>query len=267
MHTFEDYEICDAHAHIFPSKIAYKASSAIGEFYNMGMKYPGESSLLLESGKKINVSKYLVCSTATVPEQTEKINDFIIEECKLHPEFVGFGTLHPDYENIEQEVERIINSGLHGVKLHPDFQKFNIDDKKAMRIYEAIAGRIPLLIHMGDDRYDYSRPYRLANVMKQLPNLEVFAAHFGGYMRWDESIECLLDFDNIYFDTCSTLGCVSVERAKEIVSNFDINKLMFGTDFPMWDHKEELDRFFALELSDEDNRKILSENFKRILKI
>ena len=64
------------HAHIFPSKSAYKASSAIGEFYNMGMKYPGESSLLLRVVRKINVSKYLVCSTATVPEQTEKINDF-----------------------------------------------------------------------------------------------------------------------------------------------------------------------------------------------
>ena len=267
MHDFREYEIYDAHAHIFPEKIATKASQAIGDFYDIKMRYPGDSEKLIESGRKINVKKYLVCSTATVPEQTEKINEFIFEECKNHPEFIGFGTLHPDYENIEDEVERIIANGLHGIKLHPDFQKFNIDDNKAMRIYDAIAGRLPVLIHMGDDRYDYSRPYRLVNVMKQIPQLKVFAAHFGGYRRWDEAVKCLLDIDNVYFDTSSTLGCLEPEKSKELIKHFDKDKLMFGTDFPMWDHVEELNRFFALELSDEDNRKILGENFKRILKI
>ena len=267
MHSYNEYEICDAHAHIFPYKIAIKASEAIGDFYNMKMRYPGEPDKLIESGKQINVSHYLVCSTATVPEQTQKINDFIIDECKNHPEFIGFGTLHPDYDNIEDEVERIIANGLHGIKLHPDFQKFNIDDKKAMTIYEAVAGRLPVLIHMGDDRYDYSRPYRLANVIKQIPQLEVFAAHFGGYRRWDEAVKCLVNLDNIYFDTSSTLGFLGVEESKELIKSFDKDKLLFGTDFPMWDHKEEIERFLALGLSDNDNRKILSENFKRILNI
>ena len=71
----------------------------------------------------------------------------------------------------------------------------------------------------------------------------------------------------MYFDTSSTLGFFEPEKAKELIEHFDKDKLMFGTDFPMWDHVEELNRFFALELSDEDNRKILGENFKRILKI
>ncbi len=267
MQSYKDYEICDAHTHIFPAKVAEKASIAIGDFYDTKMCYPGDTENLLNSGKQINVTKYLVCSTATVPEQVSKINQFIIGECQAHSELVGFGTLHPDNPNFDEEIQVILNGGLKGVKLHPDFQNFAIDDEKAFPIYEKCQGKLPVLIHMGDNRYDGSRPFRLANIMSEFPKLEVFAAHFGGYRRWDESIATLMDFENIYFDTSSTLGFVDLNYAKEIASHFDKDKLMFGTDFPMWDHKEELERFFALGFSEQDNRKILSDNFKRILKV
>lgn len=267
MHSYTEYEIYDAHTHIFPQKIAEKAAIAIGNFYESPMRYNGMSSCLLESGAKINIKKYLVCSTATVPQQTSSINDFIIEECKIHPEFIGFGTLHPDMENMDDEIEKIISSGLYGIKIHPDFQKFNIDEKKAYKIYEKILGKLPILIHLGDDRYDYSRPFRLVNVLKDFPDLEVFAAHLGGYQRWGESIELLSGYSKIHFDTSSTLGFVSTEYAREVIKHFNIDNLMFGTDFPMWDHAEELERFFALGLSDEDNKKILGGNFKRIFNL
>ena len=267
MHNYSEYEICDAHCHIFPEKIAEKAAMAIGDFYDMKMKYPGSSELLLKSGSQINVKKYLVCSTATVAKQTSAINDFIIDECKKHSEYIGFGTLHPDTENMDDEINKIIDNGLRGIKLHPDFQRFNIDDKKAYEIYDKIQGKLPVLIHMGDDRYEFSRPYRLAKVMQDFKDLEVFAAHFGGYCCWEEAVECLTNFENIYFDTSSTMGFVGAKYSKKLIANFDFDKLMFGSDYPMWDHKEELNRFFELGLSDEDNKKILSVNFKRYFNI
>ncbi len=267
MHTFDDYEIYDGHSHIFPQKIARKAAQAIGDFYEREMRYSGESEMLIKSGSKINVRKYLVCSTATVPQQTSNINDFIINECREHSEFIGFGTLHPDAENMDEEIEKIISGDLKGIKIHPDFQKFNIDDEKAMNIYRKIEGRLPILIHMGDDRYDFSKPYRLAKVLDEIPGLKVFAAHLGGYQCWDESIKLLSKRENVIFDTSSTLAFVSVEYAKKIISEFNTDNLIFGTDFPMWDHSEELERFFALELSDDKNKKILSENFKRIFNV
>lgn len=262
-----EYTIYDVHCHIFPQKIAHKAANAIGDFYETKMKYDGDSETLLKSAANISVKKMLVCSTATVPEQTTTINNFIKEECNKHPEFLGFGTLHPDFEDIEKETQRIIDLGLHGIKLHPDFQKFNIDDPKAYKIYECAEGKLPLLIHMGDDRYEYSRPHRLAKVMSDFPKLQVIAAHFGGYKNWDEAINCLLGIENIVFDTSSTLGFNDIEFSKKLVSKFDTNKLMFGTDFPMWDHKEELQRFLSLGLSYEQNKKILCENFKKYFNI
>ncbi|WP_180950967.1 amidohydrolase family protein [Marasmitruncus massiliensis] len=259
--------IADAHAHIFPQKIAEKATQSIGSFYDIKMLHTGTSHLLLESGQKIGVSRYLVSSTATKPEQVEAINTFVAEECRIHPEFFGFGTMHPDYRNIEEEVGRIVALGLHGVKLHPDFQRFNIDDPDVMPMYRAIekAG-LPILFHTGDKRMDFSAPRRLHEVAVKLPGLTCIAAHFGGYNSWSEGARHLL-LPNVYFDTSSSLFALTRDQAVGLLYHFGVDRFMFGTDFPMWDHREELDRFLALGLSDTENDQILYQNFARIFQI
>ena len=264
----KNYEICDAHGHIFPEKIASKAVSAIGKFYDIEM-YSGDgvSDAILSSGKKINVTHYLVCSTATTTHQVESINRFIVEECKTHTEFVGFGTLHPDYEDIEGQVQFCIDNGLKGIKLHPDFQTFNIDDKKAYKIYEVTEGRLPVLFHTGDNRYDFSSPIRLRKVLDDFPKQIVFGAHFGGYRRWQDSVDYLAGHENVYYDTSSSLPFMSAEQGKELVSKFGTEKLFFGTDFPMWKHTEELERFMNLNLTHEQNKAILADNFKNFFGI
>ena len=256
--------IVDAHAHIFPKKIAEKATKSIGSFYDAKMLHTGTPNLLLESGAKIGTAKYLVSSTATKPEQVEAINTFIAEECGKHPEFFGFGTMHPGYENIEAEVDRILALGLHGVKLHPDFQQFYIDDPDVMPMYRIIeqAG-LPILFHTGDKRMDYSAPKRLHDVAVKLPGLTCIAAHFGGYNNWSEGAMHLL-LPNVYFDTSSSLFALTRDQALGLLEHFGIDRFMFGTDFPMWDHQQELNRFLALGLSDEENEKIFSQNFQRI---
>lgn len=260
--TYSDFEIIDTHSHIFPERISEKAAANIGAFYDLPMDEIGDSLRLIESGKKIGVKKYLVCSTATSKEQTESINNFIKAKCDRHSEFFGFGTLHPKMDNMEEEVERIISMGLHGIKIHPDFQKFNIDDKQAYKIYELIENRIPILIHMGDERYEYSRPHRLANVVKDFPKLKILAAHLGGYQRWDEAMEFLSGSDNLKFDTCSSLEIIPKEFAVKLIRHYGVENCLFGTDFPMWNHEKEIKRFLSLGLTYEENRRILSENFK-----
>lgn len=262
------YEICDAHAHIFPEKIAEKAVESIGKFYDLPMFCGnGSANALVQSGSKINVTHYLVCSTATTLHQVESINHFIVDECKKNPEFVGFGTLHPDYEDVEGQVQFCIDNGLRGIKLHSDFQKFDIDDPRAYKIYEVCRGRLPVLLHMGDDRYDFSAPKRLKKVIDDMPDLVVFASHFGGYLRWDEALEHLASAKNVYFDTSSSLAFISEEKARTLISAYGTEKLFFGCDFPMWKHTEELERFMNLNLTDEQNKAILTDNFKNFFGI
>lgn len=262
---YRKYDIIDAHAHIFPEKIAENATVNIGHFYDIPMKSTGMSSKLIESGKEIGVKHYLVCSTATSPKQTSSINNFIAAECAAHSEFIGFGTTHPDSEDLDADIAEIKRLGLKGVKLHPDFQKFNADSPEAFRIYERIEGELPLLIHCGDHRYDFSAPSRIAAINDNFPKLKLIAAHLGGYQRWDDAQMYLPGRENVRFDISSSLAFISSEMAGQMIRKFGVENCFFGSDFPMWSHKEELERFFDIGFSEEENQKILADNFRSFL--
>lgn len=267
MFTPQDLIITDAHTHIFPPKIAAKAVDAIGQFYDIPMCHPGSPQALLESGRRIGVRKYLVCSTATHPGQVASINDFIRQSCSENQEFLGFGTLHPGYEDIPGEARRIREMGLRGVKLHPDFQRFAIDDPAAFPIYESCQELgLPILFHTGDARYDWSAPARMEAVAKRYPGLTCIAAHFGGYSHWQD-VERYRDLPNIWFDTSSSLFCLPRERALALIRLLGHRRFLFGTDFPMWDHGEELDRFLSLDLPEEIRDDILYRNFQRLFEV
>ncbi len=259
--------IIDFHAHIYPEKIATKATQAIGDFYNTSMTYNGSVIELLNSGKKIGVEKYIVHSTATKAEQVESINNFIIGEVQLHPEFIGFGTIHPDYKNFENELDRIYKANLKGIKIHPDFQKFQADCPEMDDIYEKIASLgMPVLFHAGDCRYDFSGPQRIRNVLDKHPTLLVVAAHFGGYTEWDKAIEFLVG-KKVWFDTSSTLWKLPIEEANKIIKLHGAEKFLFGSDFPMWDHQDEFARFNKLDLNEEERELVLWKNAKDLLKL
>jgi len=174
------YKIFDVHNHIFPDNIAEKAVENIGRYYNFYMYGKGTVEALLESGLQAGVSRYLVHSSATHAGQVKAINNYISGVVNAHNNMIGFGTLHFSVENIDAEVERIIALGLKGIKLHPEFQHFVIDEPSMMPVYKAIAGKLPLLIHMGDQNQDSSSPLRLARIIDKFPDLVVIAAHFGG---------------------------------------------------------------------------------------
>lgn len=258
------YQIADAHAHIFPPKIEEKAVASIGDFYGLGMCGTGLADALITSGDAIGVSRYLVCSTATTQKQVESINNFIDSACREHCQFVGFATIHPDYPDIGGELRRAKEMGLRGIKLHPDFQKFDIDAPSAMEIYrQAQELKLPILFHAGDARYDYSAPQRLAEVARQFPALTCIAAHFGGYSRWADAAK-YLGQPNVYYDTSSSLFSLPVADAMGLIEQFGDDHFMFGTDYPMWDHAEELARFMTLPLTETQRQKIFWDNFQRL---
>ena len=258
------YKIIDAHCHIYPQKIAAKAVAAIGNFYDIRMSEDGTAASLIREGESIGVEKYVVHSTATTVHQVRSINEYIYGEMQAHPEFIGFMTLHNEMTDdaIEEEVELALSRGMKGVKLHPDFQKFNIDD--AENIYRVTAGKLPVLLHMGDKRYDFSSPERLRKMAEKYPEQVFIGAHFGGYSVWDK-VECLKDLPNVYFDTSSSLWFLDKAKAADLIHRFGHERYFFGTDFPMWRHDEELKRFLALDLTEEEREDILYNNAAKLL--
>jgi predicted TIM-barrel fold metal-dependent hydrolase len=263
-HNGVTYRAADAHAHIYPGKIAEKATASVGDFYDIEMQNIGLPHILSERGKAAGIEKFLVCSVATKVEQVRSINVFIEEKCKKYPEFIGLGAWHQDITDIQAEMDDIQSRGLKGIKLHPDFQHFYIDDPAMLPVYEEAAKRgLPVLFHTGDNRTDYSSPIRLMHVVEKIPDFVCIAAHLGGYSQWDDARRDLSG-SNVYIDTSSSLFSVTPEQARESIEHFGVDHTLFGTDFPMWRPDTELERFFNLKLSEESNRKILYDNFAKL---
>lgn len=262
------YRIIDAHCHIYPDKIAEKASLSTGAFYGIDMRYDGKVSTLLSLADKADVSRCLVHSVATKPEQVSSINRFIAGEVqKSGGRFIGFGALHPDSESLDADIEELVSLGLCGVKLHPDIQRFCLDEPKSLRIFDRISGRLPLLVHAGDKRYDMSNPNRIKRVLDLYPDMTVIAAHFGGYSVWEDALRELSEYDNLYVDSSSSFAFLSDEEIRKFIYGYGVHKVLFGTDYPMWNPSEEIDRLFSLGLSEDEYEMILSGNLERLLGI
>ena len=263
-------EIINAHVHVYPDVIAKKAAMSIGQFYNAPIRHDGTIQELLKENKENNISKCLIHSVATTEHQVHSINAFIKSQLDLHSEFIGFMALHPDMEiaAIKDEVDKCIELGFKGVKLHPDCQRFNIDDKKAEDIYDVVEGKLPILMHMGDTRFDYSAIHRLVNVLNAHEGLQVIAAHMGGYAHWDEvGLYHSIKYNNFHFDTSSSLSLLSPSLAKIMIRDFGAEKFFFGSDYPMWNVKDELVLIDNLELTEEEKENILGLNLKSFLKL
>ena len=259
--------VIDTHAHIYPDKIAMKAVASIGDFYDIPMELDGTVGTLLKVGAEAGIDRHLVHSVALTWERVRSINDFIRASVEAHPDrFIGFGAMHPDHPEMEKELDRVVEMGLRGIKLHPDTQRFCLDDPAAVRLFRAMAERgLPLLCHMGDTRYPYSEPERLARALDQVPQLRVIGAHFGGWSIWRDAWRMLAGRENVWVDTCSSLYALEPQEAVEIIHHYGADRVFFATDYPMWNPVEEMARFDALPLTDEERDLILHRNFERFI--
>ena len=261
--------IIDAHAHIYPEKISSKAVAAVGRFYGVEQSMAGQGAVddLLTYREKAGITHFIVHSVATTARSVPTINNFIAEQCKLHPEFIGFGTMHHEVEDMEAEVNRALSLGLHGFKLHPDTQEVNMDDPRLMNFYEIIAGRVPLVVHTGDYRYDYSSPRRLVRILKTFPDLVVNAAHLGGWSIYDVGYDVLheelLGEERLFVDASSAFTWVGRRHMRELIRMWGAERVMYGSDYPMWDPQHELNEMLHCDLTDDELECVLWRNAER----
>lgn len=259
--------IIDAHTHIFPEKIAAKATASVGAFYGIEMSRIGLLDTLLDQMDRNGICHSFILSTATVPAQVRHINEFLISVMQQYKDkFTAFGTVHPGMENMTDEIDYIRSKGITGLKFHPDFQAFAVDDPVMDPVYEkAQAEKIPIVFHAGDNRYHYSTPPQFKAVMKKFPDLIAVAAHFGGYSQWQEAAELLAD-TGLFYDTSSSLFGMTPETAVNLLNKYDKEKMMFGTDFPMWSAEDEFVRIEKLNLDSETLERIMFRNAENFLK-
>ena len=261
-------KIIDIHTHIYPDKIARKAADSVRDFYQIdgSLQMDGTVDMLLERGSQVGISQYVVLPVSNTPNRVQSINDFILEQTRAHDCLIGFGTLHAEMDGLMDETQRIMDMGLRGIKMHPDSQRFPIDDSRLYPVYDLIQEKLPLILHMGDQRYNYSHPVRLRKILGMFPRLEVIAAHFGGYSMYHTARELLWD-TNCIFDISSSMMFMESGVAEKYINSYGAERMAYGTDYPLWDPVKEVRRFQELKLSDRQFEQIAHKTAERILKL
>ena len=260
--------LIDFHTHVYPDSIAVKATKNVRDFYDgIGEDgVDGRVETLLAHADQAGITECVILPVATKPERTRHINEFIVAQASAQPRLYGFGTVHAAMDDLMGEVDYIRENGLRGIKMHPDYQTFDIDDPRMFPVYEQIQGEMPIVFHMGDLRYDYSHPAKLRHVLELFPKLQVVAAHFGGYQMRDIAKEVLSD-TKCLFDTSSSLMFMQPGEAEKLIRHYGADRFLFGSDYPMWDPVMELKRFSKLDLTDDEKEQIAWKTAAELLRV
>jgi predicted TIM-barrel fold metal-dependent hydrolase len=261
--------IINCHAHIYPDKIAKPVEEGISKRF--GPLYSSfKVSSLLEDMDKFGIEKTIGFCIGERPKAVEASNNFVISLLN-NEKIIPFGTLLPDLEGYKEEIQKLKQNGIKGIKLSSIFQNLYPDEERMMRIYQELGDDFIVYFHAGEDigrppEEAHTTPQRLARVLALFPRLKVAAAHFGGLNMLQEVKKHLLGKE-LYFDTVWTPGFAGLDK-KEMalfIQRHGSHKVLFGTDFPIYDTKEQLEWVSSLPLSPEDLDLIFYKNAQRLL--
>ncbi|MDD3927913.1 MAG: amidohydrolase family protein [bacterium] len=263
--------IIDFHVHCFPDDLAAKAVPALAAAAGETAYTDGTISDLKRSMDEAGIDISVLQPVATRPGQVEGINNWL--EDVIDNRIAAFGAMHPDLElrHVTEALERITDMGLRGVKLHPDYQDFFVDEERLSPMYEEIFSRgLYILFHAGVDiglRPPYHcTPDRLAVLLERFPEARVIAAHMGGFAYWD-TVEYMLIGREIYLDTSYAIDYLGTERMSYLIRGQGAEKILFATDSPWAEQAEELEAIDDLELDRDERKLVLGDNAARILEI
>lgn len=264
-------KVLDFHMHAFTDQIAGHAIANLEQISQTKACTGGTVKQTLAKMEEWGIDGGVLLPVATKPSQQRSINDWAVEVQRENPGRLWcFGAIHPDAENWEEELEYIQASGLHGVKLHPDYQNFFVDEPRIFPIYEKCRDlKLPIVFHCGFDplspKVVHSLPQALARVMDAIPGLTVIGAHLGGMQRWDDVETYLAGRSNLYLDTAMIAGSISAGQAFRIIKKHGAANILFASDCPWQAGDTALNFLRHLPLTEQEQMMIAGENARKLL--
>lgn len=261
--------LIDFHTHCFPDKIAEKAMKTLAEESALIPKLNGTKENLLKKMADQRVSLSVVLGIATNPHQQNSVNNFAAELNKM-PGIAAFGSVHPESDCALAELERIKELGLKGVKLHPEYQNFFVDDPKMKPIYKKISALGLITVFHGGADYGFAAPYKCMpeNMAKAAAMFDspVVVAHWGGLMYHEQVLKHLCGLP-VFFDTSFGYGAAALPMIRRIVEKHGTDNILFGSDSPWQTPADNMLVINHLGLSESEKEKIFWKNAARLLNI
>lgn len=281
--------IIDFHTHTFPDTTAAKVIDKLGRMSGVEPSTDATVSGLGASMKNAGVDFSVNLPVMTSPKQVAPVNSKLIANMeKMHKTgILTFGGLHPDYEHPKDELKRLKNAGIKGIKLHPAYQGVELADLRNKRIIAAASELdFIVLIHAGIDVGIYDKNYatvsQILEIIKDVQPTKFVVAHMGSWACWDQ-VESDLCGAPLWMDTAFSIGPVtphhaaapgpysritlSDEQFLRIARKHGTHRILFATDCPWQDQTRYVKRFHELPLSERERNLIFYQNAKGLLKL
>ena len=261
--------IIDIHTHCFPDDLAVRTIPYLAQKANIPAFLNGTVKELKKSMSKAGIDISVLQPIATKPLQTIGVNRWAINTQDVN--IITFGTIHPEFHDWRNEIKVLKEAGVKGVKFHPEYQNFFVDDESLFSLYEALFNENFIIIfHAGVD-LGFQEPYhctpvRLRKVLDAFSGGTFIAAHMGGYRYWNDVEKYLVGRD-IFFDTSFSSNDLGTAGMENLIKAHGYNKILFGTDSPWTDQSKEVSRIKSLNLSNKEINAILGENAAQLLNI
>jgi uncharacterized protein len=262
--------IVDFHTHAFPDSLAPRAMQALREgAQNIPSYLDGTVGDLLRSMDGCGIQKSVICSIATKPSQFEPIIKWSRQIAT--DRIVPFCSIHPDDPEVLAHITQIRQEGFRGIKMHPFYQNFYLDEPRMMPLYERMSREgLMLVMHCGYDiAFPEERradPAQILKITRLFPELKFIATHMGSWNQWDEVAEILAGED-IYIEISFALELLEPAKAKSILLSHRQDRLLFGTDSPWTDQANALRLLRELELPAERLESMLGKNAENLLSV
>lgn len=257
----------DFHTHIFPDHLAATTIPALAAAGNVKPAADGTAAGLLASMERAAVTASVVCSIATRPAQFQAILDWSkrIRSERLIP----FVSLHPASKELEREIDLIREAGFKGIKLHPYYQDFYLEEKRVRHLLRVAADAdLIVVLHSGYDigfpEQERANPAQIRALIESIPHLKLVAAHLGSWQQWHAVEESLVGRD-LYLDIAYALEFLEPAQARRILCEHRPDRLLFGTDSPWADQAEVKKLLLELDLDTNLTQAILGQNATRLL--
>lgn len=259
--------ITDVHTHAFPDKLAARAMQTLLDECDKVTAYRnGTVSSLLASMQQAGIDRSVICSIATRPGQWRPILDWSLTI--RSNSIIPLGSVHPQDEHAVKHLTEVAAAGLPGIKLHPYYQDFVLDDPAYVSFFSAMEELGMVLIsHCGYDvafpEDDRAAPYRIINLLNRHPTLKMVTTHMGAWSDWQNVRKSLLGRP-VWMEVSYSLEMLTAKEARDMLLAHPSEYLLFGTDSPWQDQSAALKLLRSLELPQEIERAMLHTNPLRL---
>ena len=268
--------VIDFHTHIFPFKIAKATIEYLSHQANIPPYTDGTDEGLILNMEKAGVDIAVALPVITKPTQFDSINNYAISINEKYADktrkIISFGGIHPLCEDIKGKMRFLYNNGFKGVKIHPDYQGEYIDHEGYIQILKC-AKELDMIVitHAGVD-YGFPDtspkcpPELAVKVIETINHDKFVLAHYGANADY-ETVFNILAGKNVFFDTSFTFNQIDKKSFIKILEKHGADRILFATDCPWQDMKDNLDKIKSYAIEKESESKILYKNALKLLKI